>query len=177
MGLLKYLTTAVGSLARENCFCYVGYGRGADPEQDVESALISSHSLMQLKLFWSCEETEFSPSAGESHINLCVFFFPSEQGGRTLGGLERNLLTKSVRDFKVSVFKAVVTSSVALDRTKSSLLAAAWRDQGEETEQVLSGQISLVHCWRPGDAICTPEHAVAGQEATWNLIEEGGKGK
>lgn len=51
VGLLKYLTTAVGSLARENCFCYVGYGRGADPEQDAESALISSHSLMQLKLF------------------------------------------------------------------------------------------------------------------------------
>lgn len=53
------------------------------------------------------------------------FFFPSEQGGRTLGGLERNLLTKSVGNFKVSVFKAVVISSVALDRTKSSLLAAA----------------------------------------------------
>lgn len=53
------------------------------------------------------------------------FFFPSEQGGRILGGLERNLLTKSVGDFKVSVFKAVVISSVALDRTKSSLLAAA----------------------------------------------------
>lgn len=88
---------------------------------------------------------ELSPSSGESHR----IFRPSEQGEGSLGGLGKKTITKSTGDFKTSVFKIV-------DQTKNSLLKAAKREQDEETEQVLSRRFSLVLCWRPRDAACTP---------------------
>lgn len=133
----------------------MGYGRGADPEQDVEPALISADFL----IFNHCScissevvgKIELSPSSVESHRIFC----PSEQGERTLGGLGRNPITKSMEDFKTSVFKVVVISSVVLDQIKICLLKAAKRDQDGETGQVLSRQISLVLCWRPRDVART----------------------
>ena len=100
----------------------MGYGQGAE-KQDVVPALISLDFL----IFSCCSQssegvrtTEFSPSSGESCRSLC----PLGQGERTLGGLGGNLVTKSVGNFKTSVFKVLVISSVVLDRTKSSLLKA-----------------------------------------------------
>lgn len=74
----------------------------------------------------SVRKTEFSLSSGESCRSLC----PLGQGEMTLGGLGRNPVTKSVGNFRTSVFKVLVICSVVLDRTKSSLLKAVGCSRG-----------------------------------------------
>lgn len=86
---------------------------------------ISSFSAVLASLL-KVKKTEFSPFSGESCRSLC----PLRPGERTLWGLGRNPITEAVGNFKTSILKVLVVSSVALYRTKSSLLKAVSCSRG-----------------------------------------------
>lgn len=175
--LLRCLTTAVGFSVWEHCFHHMGYSQGAE-KQDVAPALIFSDFLIFSYCNQSSEgmrKTEFSLS-GESCRSLC----PLEQGEGTLRGLDRNPVTKSLGNFKTSVFKVLVISSIVIDRTKSYLLKAVGCSRGprggnrEDVKQAdFPGMLwAACRC-----CMYTYEQAVAGQETLWDLTEESRNGK